>query len=461
MSAARRAARRVGGAVVLATVAAGAEPTPWRAQQALGAPSWLRLGLEHRARVERLSPDFRAGARDGVTALSLRTLLSAEARSSALSAGVELADSRAFASRDDALNPTVVDPLDVLQVYAGVRGAGVLVDGDRASVKVGRFTIDLGSRRLVARNDFRNTINSFTGVDLQWTSPGGHTLRALAVSPVVRRPSTSAALADAELARDRENGGALLWAVHFGSAPLGARLRLESYVVGLHERDTTDVPSSNRRLVTPAVRVLLPPSVGAVDAQVEAMAQLGTSRASTGARDVRELRHRAAAVHASLGTLLDAPWRPRGAVLLDAATGDDDPADGTNGRFDPLFAARRFDFGPTGFYGALARSNLVSPGARLEVAPVPGVEGVVTYRAAWLASSRDAWTTSGLRDRAGASGSFVGHQVDARARWLALPGNVALEVGGAVLVRGRFTREAPGAPSGDPVYLYAQAVGTL
>ncbi len=456
-----RRAGRVVAAVVAWGSACGAEPPPWRAGEALGLPSWLRVGLEHRERVERLSSDFRAGSPGGVTALSLRTRLVAEARGAAVTAGVELVDARAFATRDSALNTTIVDPLDVLQAYAGLRGASVLIDGDAASVKAGRFTIDLGSRRLVARNDYRNTINGFSGVDATWRSPAGHALRALVVTPVTRLPSSPAALADARLARDRESSGAVLWALALSSASIAGRARVESYVIGLGERDTPAVPSADRRLVTPGARVVVAPSPGALDGELEVMGQLGTSRASSAASDHRELRHRAASVHAEVGLLAAAPLRPRLALLLDAASGDRDPSDGVNGRFDPLFAARRFDFGPTGLWGVLARSDLASPGARLQLEPLPTVGVVATYRAAWLASARDAWTAAGVRDRAGDSGAFIGHVVDARARWSPVPGNVAIEIGAAALARGRFAREAEGGRDGTPLYAYAQVVGTI
>ncbi len=447
-------------ALLAATSTARADASPWRAAEALGAPSWLRLGVEHRARVERLSPDFSAGSRGDVAALSLRTLLRLEVRGARVWAGLELDDSRAFANHDGALTPTIVDPLDVLQAYVGVKDDGLLTEGDEASLTVGRFTVDLGSRRLVARNDFRNTVNSFTGVDARWRL-GPHSLRALAVVPVVRLPANPGPLARGELARDRENPGVLLWSLLFATDALAPRLLLESYVIGLHERDTSDFQSNDRRLVTPGARVVRAPAVGAVDWNVEVMAQLGTSRATSSSRDRAELRHRAGSVHLELGHRLDAPWRPRGALLFDVATGDNDPHDGAQGRFDPLFGARRFDFGPTGLWGPLSRGNLVSPGARLEASPAGAIELVATAREAWLASSRDAWVGAGVRDPSGDSGSFVGHHLDARARWAALPGNLVLEAGGALLVRGRFAREARGAPQGDPVYVYLQAAGTL
>jgi hypothetical protein len=80
---------------------------------------------------------------------------------------------------------------------------------------------------------------------------------------------------------------------------------------------------------------------------------------------------------------------------------------------------------------------------------------MTTDRAYWLASDTDAWTTSGLRDPAGDSGSFIGHQLEARVRWDVLPGNVRLEVGGAYLFAGEFIDNAPNATGqGDTTYGY-------
>lgn len=434
---------------------------PWRLSEAAGAHPWLRFGLEHRMRFEYLQDDFRSTATGNSAAMSLRTLLSAELRLLPLVVGAELQDSRAFAAEQAPLNTTIVNPLEFLQAYVGLRREGLLASGDSAALTLGRFTMDVGSRRLMARNDFRNTVNSFTGVDLQWTSRMRHTLRAFAVLPVVRLPTDTTALSDNRSELDRENTDALFWGVFYGSPALAAGVQLEAYVLGLHERDGTDVPSSNRRLVTPVLRALRAPAPGKVDFQLETMFQLGVSRLSPAPTDTTDLTHRALSAHVSGGYRFDAVWVPRVALQYDFASGDDDPNDRVNGRFDPLYGARRFDFGPTGLYGAFARSNVSSPGLRVEVTPHRKVDAFAAYRLFWLASARDAWTTAGLRDAMGGSGSFLGQQLEARIRWQALPRNLVFEVGGAYVLRGGFAQEAPGARSTPPAFVYTQVTGTI
>lgn len=437
-----------------------ADEKPWRAADAAGI-SWLRFGLEHRARVEHLENDFRKDATGDSTGLMLRTSLWASARWKALFVGAELLDARAFTSDATPLNTTIANPLELLQAVVALRTTDLLAKGDAFSLTAGRMTLDVGMRRLAARNEFRNTVNAFSGADLQWTSATGHHARAFVVVPVSRLPSDAEGLRAARVEYDQENPSVLFWGSLFEAPRLRGDLHLEGYVLGLHERDSAEVPSANRRLLTPGVRAWRPPAEGRLDGQVEAMLQVGRSRASSKPEDARDLRHLAASVHASVGYRFVAPWQPRAALVYDEATGDDSPNDGENHRFDPLFGARRFEFGPTGLYGAVARSNLRSPGARLEVRPHARVDAFAAYRAVWLASATDAWTTSGLRDSSGGSGSFVGHQLEGRVRWQILPRNLAVEVGGAALARGRFATTVPGHKDAAPLYGYVQLTATM
>ncbi|NJK88968.1 MAG: alginate export family protein, partial [Myxococcales bacterium] len=148
-------------------------------------------------------------------------------------------------------------------------------------------------------------------------------------------------------------------------------------------------------------------------------------------------------------------------LQYDYASGDGSPEDDTNNRFDLLLELAASSFGPTGLFGAIARSNVSSPGLRFELQPHRTVDAFAAYRLVWLASPRDAWTTSGLRDASGNSGSFVGQQIEARVRWHILPRNLCFDVGSAVLVRGEFASEAPGARDVSPVYVYTQVTVTI
>ena len=63
--------------------------------------------------------------------------------------------------------------------------------------------------------------------------------------------------------------------------------------------------------------------------------------------------------------------------------------------------------------------------------------------------------TALLRDRDGNAGSFIGHQVDARWRWVPLPDNISVELGAAYLWKGEFLEQAPFAPPPDnTMYVY-------
>jgi hypothetical protein len=449
--------------VLLLSLSASAQegPVGWRAHDALGAPAWLSFGLEHRSRVEYLQGDFRATATGDSAGLLMRTLLSAGLKLDPFVANVELIDARAYTLEGTPLNTTLIDPIDLLQANVGLRFSSLLLPGDAFAVTAGRMTVDVGSRRLVARNDFRNTINNFTGIDVQWTSPQKLVLRAFALLPVVRLPSTPDALGDNAIELDHENLDALLWGTYLATGELAGRVQIESYLLGLDERDGVDTPSANRQLLTPGVRLLRAPKKGDFDFQVEAILQLGSSRLSTADTDENDLVHHAASTHVSAGYRFDVPWTPRIALLHDYASGDADPNDGENGRFDTLFGARRFDFGPTGLYGPVARSNINSPGARVDVNPLDNVDAFIGYRLFWLASARDAWGPAGVRDPLGKSGDFIGQQAELRVRWHVLPKNLSAEFGAAELLPGDFVLKAPNAHPVPSTFLYTQVTAQL
>jgi hypothetical protein len=66
----------------------------------------------------------------------------------------------------------------------------------------------------------------------------------------------------------------------------------------------------------------------------------------------------------------------------------------------------------------------------------------------------DAFSTTGVRDPAGRSGSFAGRQLEGRVRWWMLPKQLRIEANAAWIAKGRFLRNAPNAPrTGDTHYV--------
>ena len=99
-------------------------------------------------------------------------------------------------------------------------------------------------------------------------------------------------------------------------------------------------------------------------------------------------------------------------------------------RFDTLFGARRWEYGPTSLYGAVQRSNLISPAVRLEVTPSSGLrDAFITYRSLFLAKATDSFATTGYAYGTGRSGNFAGQQIETRLRYRIIPDAMLLDTG--------------------------------
>lgn len=413
----------------------------------------------YRARVELLENTFRPVATRSDHLLVSRLLLHAKLDAGAYRAGVELQDSRAFWFKPDTpLGTDDVNALEPLQAYVGVT-RGTQADGGELDMLAGRFTLNHGSRRLLARNNFRNTSNAFTGMRAQWQSTDGWSVSGLYTSPNVSRDSDRRALEDNDVSVDAPSRDRLFWGVTVDNVSVGSSGKLDAYLFGLRRSALHADPSARRRLFTLGARARA--EVAGWALEWEGAVQYGRSRDGRTPQPF-DLDHRAWFVHASATLPLDGPGEPSLGLRFDAASGDDAPGDGRNQRFDRLFGARAFELGPSGFYGLLTRSNLVSPGARLELRPLPAVGVRLGYRAAWLESRRDVLPGAGLGDARGASGRFIGHQWELSARWTDRTGSLQIEAGATYLHKGEFLNAVPGSPmTGNTAYGYTQAIYTF
>lgn len=438
-----------------------ASPDSWSLDHALKTPEWLSISGQSRVRYELLDEQFRAGGNGDDQILVFRTNLLAVVTWDQWNFGVEILDSRqAYADDSTKISSGDVNPLDVLQLYSQWTINNIFTSEFESRIKVGRFTMDIGSRRFVARNRFRNAINSFSGVDWQWIDNNDQLFRAFYTLPVQRLPREFERRKRNRTQGDDQDTEVSFWGLYYQSPEnIFARWdsRAELFYFGLDENDTNNRPTRNRDIHTLGARLYKKKALNQFDYQLEAAYQFGQSRASTDATDRDDLDHMAYFARAELGYSFDSVWKPRLIAQFDYASGDDDPDDGDNNRFDSLFGVRRFDFGPLGIYGPFPRANIISPGLRIQLKPSGDTSMFIAHRGYWLASDRDAWTVARIRDAEGNSGSYIGQQTEMRFRWDILPENLRWELGAAYLFKGSFADDAPNAnDQGDSTFLYNQ-----
>lgn len=431
----------------------GVKAEPWRLADSGLTPERLSISGQQRTRYETLNNQYRFSGNGGDQVLLLRTNIRAELDFESIRFVGEMMDSRAsLADTGTPLTTSVVNPLELLQAYAEVPFTNLLTEDSEASLKAGRLTMDVGSRRFVARNRFRNTINAFTGVDFKWQDASQQQFRAFYTLPIQRLVSGN--ILDNDARFDKEHHEVTLWGVYYMSPipALGERQKGEIYFLGLDEEDVPGVRSTrNRDIYTLVTRLFSKPQVESFYYDVESAVQFGESRAST--TSTTDLDHFAYFVHMQAGYSFKTKWNPQLIFQYDYASGDRNASDSDNGRFDTLYGARRFEFGPTSIYGAFARSNISSPGIRLKLKPNNTVSSFVALRGFWLASDDDSWTTARISNANNQSDSYIGSQIEARIRWDVVPDNIRLETGAAFLFAGRLMENAAKTDTG---YFYTQ-----
>lgn len=383
-----------------------------------GAPSWLIIGGEHRTRYEYMNGQFRRGLRSVDQQLSHRTRVMFAIKDilDPLRFTVELQDSRVNLTEEDSnVSANHINKTDIQQLHLDFHFDHFFGLDLPTEIQFGRVNMDLGRGRWIARNNFRNTTNSYDGV--YWTigeSQDSFRTQSFAVWPVDKDMEKLDSVLD-------ENESSM-WGTYLLLPPIDSLpwLRAELNYIG-HSNSNGD-----RDFNMYGYRVFKPSRIEEIGFEIESQYQAGY-----GEQDKRFAHFH----HAEIDYTFATDWRPELQFKFDYATPD----------FDTLYGRRSFEFTPTGIIGPFQRSNLISGGYRLLVHPDERFQVFFQHRATWLADKEQSWVNTGLADPSGNSGDFLGHTYEVRAQWM-VQKNIILQAGYFHFNFGDFPRNAPNSP---------------
>lgn len=466
------------------------EKPVWNLHDTLGLPDWLSVGLENRTRYESLADTFKPSqqnpapkAKGGDQQVSLQSDLWLQAKFGKFRFAGEFLDARTVGSDAGTnntpypLNNSMADTADIVQGYVSWADQNAFYSGKGLEIKLGRQSMDLGSRRLVSRPIFRTTANNFTGLRVRVLDYDNWQFNAFLTMPVNRYPNYNSVTKNSDMMNHHQWDKEDLHTWFSGGILEGYKLykdiNAEVYLYNLDEGDSSLNPTRNRRYFTPGIRLYQKPGKGNFDFTAEGIGQFGTVRYSTST--AADQNHQAWSSHIEAGYSFELPWSPRFYLEHDFASGNkttssESAMHGEDSRFDPLYGAQDFDFGPGGIYGAFQRSNINSPGYKLDFAPRSNLSFRIQQRLIWLASGGDCWggasctasTSPGLKNGAG---SYVGDQFGVTGRYN-FNSSLNFDAGWFHLFKGDFAKTAKSTvtgvnavttPGADSDYFYIQS----
>lgn len=408
---------------------------------------WLDIGIDHRFRYEYRDNDFRRSqdTRDEPILLRTRAYVAVKNILDPLRFTLEVSDARRnhseFTRKFDTRDVDLAEPL---QVYAELYFKDVLSKDDLGqqrpvSIKLGRQAFEYVDRRLLARNEWRNSTNTFQGLRTTiGQQPNDWQLDFLALQPIQRFTG--------QLNQRDESqklygliGDWRRWSQYATIQPYYLLLKQDGDKVE-HDQNGRDAPPNtriDREIHTFGIRTYGVFKSG-WDYDTNFVQQWGNQdRLSNNGTFISNLDHDAHAYNLEAGYSLKHPWKPRISASYNFASGDKDPNDGENNRFERLYGFAR----PWSNNDYFQMENIVAPKVRLEFEPTWLKSLKIDTGYSWyrLDSETDRWNSANLRDNTGLSGREVGEEFDVRVRFPV--GNyVAANIGYAHFWAGDFTK---------------------
>ncbi|QDC44437.1 alginate export family protein [Methylophilus medardicus] len=436
---------------------------------------WLDIGFEYRARFEHRDNDFRRAQQNIDEPLLLRSRAYVGLKNilDPFRFAVEVQDSRRNHSDYTRSNDTRdVDKADFLQAYLelyfkdSIFGKDDLGNSRPFWVRGGRLAWEAVDRRLIARNEWRNTTNTFQGVRANiGDKKNDWQLEVFGVQPVQRFTDQLD-----QVDHSQNFYGAIFdWRglseyvsiqpYYFLLKQDGSEVKYDANGNSYSDRSVYTAAQQNqakidREIHTAGLRVFGVVPGTSWDYDASYIKQWGhQDRFISNTIGYREVDHDAHAYNAEIGYTFNHLWKPRVSAFYGVATGDRTTPSGNdftaNQRFDRLFGFAR----PWSNDDYIQMENIRTPKVRLEFDPkftwlenVKVDTGFSWYR---LDSASDRWNAgANLRDRTGNSGKDLGKEFDLRVRF-PLNQYASLNLGYAHFWAGDFVKNTVQLPANN------------
>ncbi|MDI1312998.1 alginate export family protein [Prosthecobacter sp.] len=390
---------------------------------------WLDVGLDYRLRYEYRENDLRRaqGGLDQPLLQRTRAYIGIKDILDPFRFAVELQDSRRENSHYVRDNRDV-NEFEFIRAYVELYfkdlfGHDAIGNSRPLSIRYGIHNFEFLDRRLLGNNQWRNTANTFQGFHASLGQESSDwQIDLLAVQPLYR----------SQYNVDRPVEQQWLYGVIGHWRKWSDIVTLEPYYLALSQSAYAGV--AERLVHSPGIRAYGIGIVGSTgfDYDSSFTYQFGQN----GANKVR-----AFATTAEIGyTLASNPWKPRLSFFYGYASGDRNPNDKVDNRFERFNGFGR----PWSANDYIVYENISTPKVRVEIKPRHNLRVDFGYSYYWLASATDRFSTANnARDRTGRSGNFLGQEFDIRARYTFDP-KTEITVGYAHFQSGGFVERQIG-----------------
>lgn len=338
---------------------------------------------------------------------------------------IEFQDSRAFNSLYQLQNQDI-NETELIQAFGEIYlknalGTDAKGQGRSISIRAGRMAFEIGARRLISRNEFRNTTNNFDGFRVrlgEWKNDVD--LDSFLMRPVVRYP----------YAWDRPEWNNWIYGSFLNIRNISPYFTLQPYFIGRHQfGDPLNAASAlkvKRDTQAPGFRIY--GNYSNFDWDFDVMKQFGTvgtisqtypyiwgfqNLATPYGGYAQTKQHDAIAYGLEIGyTFADHPWKPRISTGYIYGSGNASPWSSANNNVDTFYGFNQ----PFSRNDYIGWNNVKDPKIRIEFEPFRDTKIDSAFSAYWLASASDRWDRANLWAPPGNRGTFMGTEWDFRVR---------------------------------------------